>query len=139
MPRGFGFTRTGRNAADNSRAKRRQPSRFCRLPLDASDTHEYVNHRLKQASAGDSVVFGPELTGAIHERSGGLPRLINVICDAVLMAGYGEDAEAITAPLLATVIRELVESGQLGSRTPGRRPWARAAVHWHRPQAAQRS
>jgi type II secretory pathway predicted ATPase ExeA len=113
--------------------------RYHLAPLDASDTHEYVNHRLKQAAAGDSVVFGPELTGAIHERSGGLPRLINVICDAVLMAGYGEDADAITAPLLATVIRELEESGQLGSRTPGRRPWARAAVHWHRPQAAQRS
>ena len=112
--------------------------RYHLMPLDSHDTHEYINHRLRQAALDEPLVFGSELTSAIHERSGGLPRLINVICDAVLMAGYGEDRDLITGPLLATVIRELEESGQLGSRTPGRRPWARAGTQWHRPQTVQR-
>jgi general secretion pathway protein A len=103
-------------------------------PLDGADTHEYINHRLRHAALATPITFGPELTGAVHERSGGLPRLINVICDAALMAGYGEDRAVITAPLLADVIRELEENGQLGSRTPGRRPWSRPGVQWHRPQ-----
>ena len=84
-------------------------------PLDGADTHEYINHRLRHAAAAAPMTFGPELTSAIHDRSGGLPRLINVICDAVLMAGYGEDRPVITTPLLVDVIRELEESGQLGS------------------------
>lgn len=107
-------------------------------PLDGDDTHEYINYRLRQAASGPPLVFGPELTRAIHERSGGLPRLINVLCDAVLMAGYGEDRSTITGPLLAAVIQEMEESGQLGSRTPGRRPWARAGLPWHRPHSVQR-
>lgn len=133
------------SSPDLDQLSQRITIRYHLTPLDAHDTHEYINHRLRQAAAGPPMVFGPELTGAVHERSGGLPRLINVICDAVLMAGYGEDRTVITAPLLATVIRELEESGQLGSRTPGRRPWAaaRAGVQWHQsqsqPQAAQRS
>jgi general secretion pathway protein A len=113
--------------------------RYHLMPLDEDDTHEYINHRLRQAALDDPMVFGRELTSAVHERSGGLPRLINVICDAVLMAGYGEDRQVITGSLLATVVRELEVSGQLGSRTPGRRPWARAGVQWHRPQSVQRS
>lgn len=112
--------------------------RYHLTPLDGPDSHEYINHRLKQAALGEPMIFGPELTSAIHERSGGLPRLINVMCDAVLMAGYGEDRPVITGALLATVIRELEESGQLGSRTPGRRPWARPGTQWHRPQTVQR-
>jgi len=104
-------------------------------PLDGTDTHEYINHRLRHAAAAAPMTFGPELTSAIHDRSGGLPRLINVICDAVLMAGYGEDRPVITTPLLVDVIRELEENGQLGSRTPGRRPWSRPGVQWHRPQS----
>ena len=113
--------------------------RYHLMPLDADDTHEYINYRLKQAALDDPMVFGRELTSAVHERSGGLPRLINVICDAAMMAGYGEDRQVITGSLLATVIRELEEGGQLGSRTPGRRPWARAGAQWHRPQTVQRS
>lgn len=112
--------------------------RYHLTPLDAPDTHEYVNHRLKQAALGEPMIFGTDLTAAIHERSGGLPRLINVLCDAVLMAGYGEDRPVITGSLLATVIRELEESGQLGSRTPGRRPWAKPGTQWQRPHTIQR-
>lgn len=125
------------SSPDLDQLSQRITVRFHLTPLDPPDTHEYINHRLRHASLGEPLRLGTELTGAIHERSGGLPRLINVICDAVLMAGYGEDRPTITAPLVTDVIRELEESGQLGSRTPGRRPWAHAGVQWHRPQTVQ--
>jgi general secretion pathway protein A len=127
------------SSPDMDQLSQRITVRYHLMPLDASDTHAYINHRLRQAALDEPMTFGPELTSAVHERSGGLPRLINVICDAALMAGYGEDREVITGPLVATVIRELEESGQLGSRTPGRRPWARGGVQWHRRQTVQRS
>jgi general secretion pathway protein A len=127
------------SSPDLDQLSQRITIRYHLTPLEQDDTHAYINHRLRQAAAGPPMTFGAELTGAIHERSGGLPRLINVICDAVLMAGYGEDREVITAPLVATVIRELEESGHLGSRTPGRRPWGRAGTPFQRQPAVQGS
>jgi type II secretory pathway predicted ATPase ExeA len=104
--------------------------RFHVTPLDENDTYHYINHRLKHASIDRPLTFGREITATIHERSGGLPRLINTICDATLMAGYGEDRQRITSGLVASVIRDLESNGLLGSRTPGRRPWAQSAVGW---------
>src|SRR5690606_19930383 len=97
-------------------------------PLDAKDTHQYINHRLKRAAIDKAMAFGREVTDAIHDRSGGIPRMINVICDAALMAGYGEEKHRISSALIVSVFQELESTGVLGSRTPGRRPWARAAV-----------
>ena len=48
--------------------------------------------------------------------------------DAALMAGYGEEKHRISSALIVSVFQELESVGVLGSRTPGRRPWARAAV-----------
>ncbi len=54
-------------------------------PLDADETARYVNHRLARASAGAPLVFSQPVTDRIHARSGGVPRLINVIADAALV------------------------------------------------------
>lgn len=104
--------------------------RFHVTPLDENDTHQYINHRLRHAAIERPLTFGRDTTAAIHERSGGLPRLINTICDATLMAGYGEDRQRITSGLVASVIRDLEAQGLLGSRTPGKRPWAASPATW---------
>src|SRR5690606_20079841 len=49
-------------------------------PLDAEETANYINHRLRRASMGTPVEFPREATDAIHARSRGVPRIINVIC-----------------------------------------------------------
>src|SRR5207248_428623 len=54
-------------------------------PLDAEETAHYINHRLARASIGAPMEFGRVVTDRIHARSGGVPRLINVIADATLV------------------------------------------------------
>ncbi len=67
--------------------------------LDADETSHYINHRLARAALGTPMEFPREVTDRIHARSGGVPRLINVIADATLVFGYGEERSEIDKAL----------------------------------------
>jgi putative secretion ATPase (PEP-CTERM system associated) len=84
------------------------------LPLDAEETARYINHRLARASIGAPLEFPRAVTDRIHERSGGIPRLINVIADATLVFGYGEERCEIDEALIRDVIADLDATGVLG-------------------------
>jgi putative secretion ATPase (PEP-CTERM system associated) len=84
------------------------------LPLDAEETARYINHRLARASIGAPLEFPLGVTDRIHERSGGIPRLINVIADATLVFGYGEERCEIDEALIKDVITDLDATGVLG-------------------------
>jgi len=86
-------------------------------PLDADETARYVNHRLARASIGAPLEFPRDVTDAIHARSGGVPRLINVIADATLVFGYGEERPEVDAGLVHEVIVDLDATGVLGPRS----------------------
>jgi putative secretion ATPase (PEP-CTERM system associated) len=86
-------------------------------PLDAEETNHYINHRLSRASMGTPLEFPQAVTDRIHERSGGVPRLINVIADATLVFGYGEERSEIDATLIDEVIADLDATGVLGPRS----------------------
>ena len=86
--------------------------------LDAGETGDYVNHRLGKASLGDPIQFPPDATRLIHARSKGVPRMINVISDSVLLFGYGEEKSQIDRELVDTVISELQATGVLPSARP---------------------
>jgi putative secretion ATPase (PEP-CTERM system associated) len=90
-------------------------------PLDTDETARYINHRLARASVGAPLEFGRPVTDRIHERSGGVPRLINVIADATLVFGYGEERFEIDEPLVRDVIADLDETGVLGPRSNAER------------------
>jgi putative secretion ATPase (PEP-CTERM system associated) len=87
-------------------------------PLDAGETASYINHRLGRASIGAPLEFPLEVTSLIHARSRGIPRVINVICDAALVFGYAEERRQIDMPLLRDVLAELETTGVLPA--PGR-------------------
>ena len=84
------------------------------LPLDTEETARYINHRLARASIGAPLEFPRAVTDRIHERSGGIPRLINVIADATLVFGYGEERSEIDEALIKDVIADLDATGVLG-------------------------
>jgi general secretion pathway protein A len=94
-------------------------------PLDADETEHYINHRLARASVGAPMVFPTGVTERIHARSGGIPRLINVIADAALVFGYGEEKYEVDAQLVDEVIADLDATGVLG---PKPEPERRASV-----------
>jgi putative secretion ATPase (PEP-CTERM system associated) len=86
--------------------------------LDPGETAAYISHRLTKAAIGAPLVFPVEATDLIGEASGGLPRKINVIADAVLLFGYGEDRRTIDVALVREVIGELEATGVLAAPMP---------------------
>jgi len=112
-------------------------------PLDADETSHYINHRLALASTGAPLSFPRQVTDRIFDRSGGVPRLINVIADATLVFGYGEERSEIDGTLIEEVITDLDATGVLGPRSnPNRHesvvpadPAAAAALARHNAMA----
>src|ERR687895_761283 len=84
-------------------------------PLDADETANYINHRLRRAALGTPMEFPREVTDIIHGRSRGVPRIINVICDAALVFGYAEERRQVDLPLMREVLAELETTGVLPS------------------------
>ncbi len=75
------------------------------LPLDAEETEHYIRHRLRVAG-GDPELFLPDTVEPIWQKTGGVPRLINLLCDMALVYGYAEQRAAIDGSLIGEVIRD---------------------------------
>jgi general secretion pathway protein A len=81
--------------------------------LDESDTEAYINYRIERAAIGVPPAFPPDAAAVVHRRSQGVPRLINVICDAALVFGYAEERHRIDRALIEEVLVELQTTGVL--------------------------
>lgn len=69
-------------------------ARYHLTPLDAAETEAYVRHRM--AVAGNKrIPFSRLGLKALFRRSGGIPRLINIVADRALMAGYAREQESL--------------------------------------------
>jgi putative secretion ATPase (PEP-CTERM system associated) len=84
-------------------------------PLDAEETAKYINHRLRRAALGPAAEFPREVTDLIHQRSRGVPRIINVIADATLLFAYGIDRRNIDTDITREALAELDATGVLAS------------------------
>jgi general secretion pathway protein A len=87
-------------------------------PLDADETGHYINHRLRRAALGTPMAFPRAATDLIHARSRGVPRIINVICDAALVFGYAEERRVFDGAMIAEVLGELETTGVLPASVP---------------------
>lgn len=97
-------------------------------PLDLEETANYINHRLRRAAIGPALEFPPEVTGLIHRRSRGVPRIINVIADATLLFAYGVDRRDIDVAITNEALAELDVTGVLASYQREGTPAAAAVV-----------
>ena len=78
--------------------------------LNASETREYIRHRIVIAG-GNPDLFEDAACEAIYRHSGGIPRLINLLCDTALVYGYAEGAPRITVTLANDVAHEKRKGG----------------------------
>ena len=78
--------------------------------LNATETRGYVRHRIVIAG-GDADLFEDAACEAIYRHSGGIPRLINLLCDTALVYGYAEGMRRITAALVNDVAYEKQKGG----------------------------
>ena len=69
-------------------------------PLDGDAVSAYVAHRLTIAGGNASVAFTAKALRQVHRWSSGIPRLINLICDRALLAGYSVRAQRITPEMV---------------------------------------
>ncbi|MHC4718437.1 MAG: ExeA family protein [Planctomycetota bacterium] len=78
--------------------------------MDLAETAEYIRYRLRIAGGGRRLRFDRAAVQAVHEHSGGTPRLINAIGDKALLAGYVRRTRRINGKVVAEAIRDMKEA-----------------------------
>jgi general secretion pathway protein A len=81
--------------------------RFHLQTLSESETQGYIQHRLEVAGAGDRELFATETFPEIFRYCGGVPRLINTLCDTAMMAAYTADRGVVTREDIVNAVAEL--------------------------------
>lgn len=92
-------------------------------PLSREETTAYVRHRLRVAGATTDI-FSAGALREVHHLSGGVPRVVNVVCDRALLGAYTQDRHKVTAPLVRRAAAE-VFGRRFGPRWL---PWAATAA-----------
>jgi general secretion pathway protein A len=81
--------------------------RFHLGPLSRDDLRSYVRHRLEVAGADGREIFQEDTFPELYRYSGGVPRLLNTLCDTAMMAAFNEDRAVVTAADVASAVSEL--------------------------------
>ena len=81
-------------------------ARYHLLPLSSKDTQAYINHRLAISGAKNPIFINAAMR-LVYRYSGGIPRLINVICDRALLGGYVGNENKINSRIVRKAVREV--------------------------------
>lgn len=83
-------------------------------PLTGDEVSRYIRHRL-QVAGREAPLFSDEALSLIAEAARGIPRSINILCDMVLVYGFGGEAQSIDAALVNEVLADRRDFGVLGN------------------------
>ena len=92
---------------DLRQLKQRIQVRYNLSPLNPLEVKEYIDHRLKIAGSDGSIQFRDDACRAIYDFSGGIPRLINSVCDVALLIGYVGERKSFGADVIEEATGEL--------------------------------
>ena len=89
--------------------KQRVGLRCSLKPLDTKELKDYIHRRLRLAGANShtATIFPDETVALIHTFSGGLPRLVNTLCENSLLLGFGHNQHQITPDIVQEVAQDL--------------------------------
>ncbi|HTM49685.1 MAG TPA: AAA family ATPase [Bryobacteraceae bacterium] len=105
------------DAPDYRQLKQRVALRCSLYPFKEHETIEYICSRLAKAGMAEQTVFPPELLSEIHYRTQGIPRVINAVCDNLLLTAFASETKVATLEFLEEV------SADLRLEWPSRRPY----------------
>lgn len=88
--------------------------RYHLTAMDFDDTRTYIEHRLEVAGGWRAATFSRAALKKIFRYSGGIPRLINIVCDRALLIGYIDDSREISGPMAARAIAEVRDNRSRG-------------------------
>ncbi len=94
------------------------------MPLTPEESGAYVMHRLAIAGGGAAGLFSPAALARVHRCSGGIPRLINLVCDRALLAAYS----ARTNRVLPSHVRHAAEALELDMPRKSVASWVRQRI-----------
>jgi len=94
-------------APEYRQLKQRIALRCVLKPLDMHESIEYMNSRMAMAGMKDQQVFSPEIQAEIHYRGQGIPRLINAICDNLLLTAFAMESKVATVEMLDEVTNDM--------------------------------
>jgi type II secretory pathway predicted ATPase ExeA len=81
--------------------------RFHLSALSKRETHEYITHRLNVAGANDRTIFTDAACDMVFRYAGGVPRLVNVLCDTALLCAFGEEQTQVDDKIVKAAADEL--------------------------------
>lgn len=97
-------------------------SRYHLAPLNRQDTYSFIRHRLIIAGGGRMQFFTQSALQRTYQLSGGIPRLINVLCDRALLGAYAEGSDQVTGKILIKAGWEILgQDSHLGNKPPSSR------------------
>jgi putative secretion ATPase (PEP-CTERM system associated) len=80
----------------------------CHLqPLSRMEIEDYIHHRLEIAGERTAVVFDVEALDIIYKYSRGIPRLINIICDFLMLSAFAEGTKHLDGEMVLDIIGDL--------------------------------
>src|SRR6202790_1996945 len=86
------------------------------------DTVEYMESRLATAGMPEQEIFSEEMLAEIHLRSQGIPRLINAICDNLLLTAFAQESKTTNTEMLDEVCKDMRLEWPGSRRTRSRAP-----------------
>lgn len=87
--------------------KQRIVLRCSLIPFSVEDTIEYIISRLRKAGMADQTVFPDEVLQEVHLRSQGIPRVINAVCDNLLLTAFAMESRITTVEMLDEVCQDM--------------------------------
>ncbi len=81
--------------------------RFHLTTLSQPEMRAYIQHRLEVAGAGDRQIFAEPTYPEIFRYTGGVPRLVNTLCDTGMMAAYTANRDTVTLDDIKEAVEEL--------------------------------
>ena len=107
--------------------------------LSPEEMHAYIQHRLEVAGAGDRPIFSEDTFSEIFRFTGGVPRLVNTLCDTAMMSAFTAERDHVILADVASAVDELqwvefAERAQQirarqGTQPQGQAPLGAASAH----------
>jgi general secretion pathway protein A len=104
----------------------RVTARYHLEPISREETEAYIRHRLRICGTS-KVLFSKDAIRRIQQLSGGIPRLINVLCDRAMLGAYVENKPWVDSGVVRKAAREVLNVAP-GRRKGTRLPWVLAGV-----------
>jgi len=95
-------------AATDMRQLRQRISINCHItPLDREQTEAYILHRLERAGNRNAVTFTSDSFDIIQQHTRGIPRLINIMCDFLLLSAFVEETTSLSGEMVQEIAADL--------------------------------